>query len=134
MAVPAVLECEHSENQDPRRAGECLKCGRTMPRFMLRSLKRERELLHRINDKATVVDLVHTWVIRRAGVGPWRDLPTRDFSLEAIEEAVDGIAYMLGKADQRMHQGFEDELSAQDMMALHHFTEALRCLVTKSDD
>lgn len=134
MAGSAVLECEHTENLDPRRAGECLKCGRPMPPFMMRSLTRERELLHRINDKATVVDLVHTWVIRRAGMGPWKDLDKRDFTTEAVEEAVDGIAYLLGKADQRMHQGFEDELSAQDMMALHHFTEALRCLFTKSDD
>jgi len=134
MSEVVQVVCTHEESPDPRRAGECLKCGRTLPPAMIRNRERDRSIIARVTDETALINLAHNWVIRRAGDGPWKNLANRDFKREAIEEAVDGIAYCLGAADQRTLHGYEDPLSSGQLMALMHFTEALKCLLMPDDD
>jgi hypothetical protein len=134
-AVQVVEECNHEVGNDPRRASECLKCGRTLPAAMIRDPERELAVLKRHTEHKGLAQYALSQVQARAGVDrPWQGLAHRDFGREAFEEVIDLCAYMLGRAQQRDLQGHETELSVSESMVLFHALEALKALLAADDD
>jgi hypothetical protein len=126
------MTCNHEASRNPRNLGRCYRCGSLIPD---RNPDKERELIRRVTDDVELANIAYAWVVRRAGqTKPWERLLTRDWRIEGLEEAVDGIAYCLAEAARRNELGWEDELSSGRLMALHHFVQALRCLITDEDD
>jgi hypothetical protein len=130
-----TMECNHEVGNDPRRAAECLKCGRTLPAAMIRDPERELAILKRHTEHKGLAQYALSQVHVRAGVDrPWQGLAHRDFRQESFEEIVDLVAYMLGRADQRALHGHETELSVSESMVLYHALEALKALLAADDD
>lgn len=124
--------CDHRESSDPRRKGTCYRCGALLPQ---RDPDGERALIGRVTADEELSSLVYSLCTRRAGVSePWQRVLVRDWKREALEEAIDGVNYCMAEAARRRELGYEDELSSGRLMALHHFVEAIRCLVTDTDD
>lgn len=128
-------ECNHEVGNDPRRALECLKCGRTLPAPMIRDAGRELALLERHTEHKGLAAYALGQVQSRAGVDQaWRGLAHRDFAQECFEELIDLVAYLLGRADQRALHGHETELSVSESMVMYHALEALKALLAADDD
>jgi hypothetical protein len=133
MTITVV--CEHERSVNPRMRGKCYKCGQDLPDEMFRDPARELELLERHTEHKGLAQYALSHVQARAGVDrPWGGLAHRDFKQEALEEIVDLIAYLSGRADQRALHGHETSLGVGESMALYHALEALRCLMLGDDD
>lgn len=134
--VGSSVKCEHEASREPGAEGKCYKCREEiMGAGWVRDAEGERELLGRVTQDAALASSVYRQVIARAGaVDPWASIYVRDFVEECRQEVVDFVAYLFGQADQRRLHGYEDPLSAGQLMALHHAVEAYRCLMTLDDD
>ena len=119
-AGTVLTECKHSQGQDPRQQTECIKCGRPLPGWFFRNLEVEREITFRAAGDNNIAESIIQYSESRMMQGPWRDLLTRDFRTDLLEELADARNYLCGWADQRVAHGFEDALSSQQLQALHH--------------
>lgn len=105
MTVCLGVEREHEASVDPRRDGECVRCGRafvappdgTMPRDLEweRRLTREAgRFTQYVQEPDAVADALSAYTESRAGAGPWREFTDRDWTVEAAEEVADLRAYL----------------------------------------
>ena len=133
--VGSSVKCEHEATREPGAEGKCYKCHEAiMGAGWVRDPKGERELLGRVTQDDALASSVYRQVIARCGeADPWDSVAARDFVREGREEILDFIAYLFGQADQRRIHGYEDDLSAGQLMALHHAVECYRCLHTDDE-
>lgn len=133
--MDTITVCDHERSMNPRMEGKCYKCGQELPDAMFRDPERELALLERHTEHKALAQYALSHVQVRAGVDrPWQGVTHRDFKRERYEEAIDLIAYSLGRADQRRLHGYETDLGVGESMALYHFLEGLRCLMLSDDD
>ena len=125
-------DCEHSVGNDPRKANQCVKCGRTLGGRWVRNLGREAALVQRAAGLVNIGDLVHV-AQQRAGSGQVRRLRSRSFYVEIREELSDAVNYFAWLDDQRVLNG-EEGLTHNELNALHHVTQAWRWLHSADGD
>lgn len=125
-------DCEHSIGNDPRKANQCVKCGRTLGGRWIRNMEREAELVQRAAGLHDVSDLVQ-FAQGRAGTGQVRRLRSRSFYVEIREELSDAVNYFAWLEDQRILNG-DEGLSGNELAALHHVVQAWRHLHSRDSD
>lgn len=131
-----TMKCEHEESREPGKTGVCYKCREEITGAgWVRNPAEDYDLLCRVSQDRDLVDMIYRQVTERAGVSDeWHRVAVRDWMREAVEEVLDLIAYLWAQADQRRIQGYEDPLSAGQLMALHHAIQAFKCLHTLDGD
>jgi len=129
-----LMECKHAQGSDPRQQTECIKCGRPLPGWWFRNLEVEREITFRAAGDNDVAASIIQFSESRMDEGPWRDLLTRDFQQDLLEELSDARNYLCGWADQRVVQGFEDALTSAQLQALHHICIAWGLILRDKDE
>lgn len=134
MAQSTVLECNHSQGSDPRQQSECIKCGRPLPEWWFRNLEVEREITFRAAGDNDVAASIIQYSEARMNDGPWRDLLTRNFRTDLLEEISDARNYLCGWADQRRVLGYEDPLNSAQLQALHHLCIAWGMILRDTDE
>lgn len=118
----------HVENQyaNPRLQHLCGRCGRV--RVVLeqeRDIDQEQqwvreaaEFAQYVHNPEEIAAALNSYRQRRAGTGPWRDLP-RDWITEAEEEAVDLANYVCAELQQRdADRDDEDEAKCQMLLRM----------------
>ena len=94
------VEREHEPAVDPRREGQCVRCGKTYdapaPPCLDRDLRREREIVREasrfapyVQEPEAVADALSAFADRRAFTGPVLMPEGRDLVVEALEECAD---------------------------------------------
>lgn len=128
--------CDHIEGSDPRKVGTCCKCGHRMQPAVPRDVPGERELAERI--VGPTVGALLQFAHARAHPGPVREFPTRDFIVDAVEEAADGANYSLWGIQQLDRLGTDDprvgDVFAAYATALTRFAEAYNALAAAHKD
>lgn len=105
MSVCLGIEREHEASVDPRRDGECVRCGKAFtPKpdgAMVRDQDWERQITRDagrfaqyVVDSDAMADALSAYTESRTGPGPWRDFAARDWTIEAAEEVADLRAYL----------------------------------------
>lgn len=129
MTVCLGIEREHEASVDPRRDGECVRCGRAFtapaePGFE-RDVVQERELTRQaaeyapyVQDPEAVADALRTFAERRAHDGPVRMPEGRELSVEGLEEAADLSNYAAWEYRRVEAEGRTDEDFDRERMLL----------------
>lgn len=94
-----MIECDHQEATDPRRAGSCLKCGRVIPQELQRDPELEKEIIRKLLAGSNYdPEPLIVYAQRRANAGAkdyGTDFPDlqRNLGREGADESADGVNY-----------------------------------------
>lgn len=112
--------------QNPRLQNLCGRCGRVRePDELGRDLDRERRWISEaaqyaqyVSEPDGISEAFSTYrELRTNSDAPWRDVSSRNFAVEAIEEAVDLSAYVMALL-QQIDEGRDDEDAGKAIMLL----------------
>ena len=126
-------ECEHSFSSNPRNEGVCVKCGKIVSGRWLRDGERERLLGLRASKKPEFTEGLVAFAQQRAGTTEVRNLSSRNFRKEILEEVADAFNYLCWLDDQKSVND-EGGLNAGELACLHHITEAWRWMHMATDE
>lgn len=93
----------------------------------LRSLERERSLALRASEEPEFTESLVKFAQFRAGSGQVRQLRSRNFRLDVMEELADALNYLCWLDDAKVVRG-EGGLNAGELAALQHVALAWRWL------
>lgn len=120
---------EHEPSVDPRRAGQCVRCGRTYTPpsdpVLKRDIEQERAITRDasrfapyVQDPEAVADSLRAFAERRAHPGPVLMGDGRDLALEGLEELADLSSYALWAYAELEAEGRTDEDADHERMLL----------------
>lgn len=129
MTVCLGVEREHEPSVDPRRIGQCVRCGRTYEPHaepvLERDVQQERELTREaarfapyVTDPEAVADALRAFAERRAHEGPVRMPEGRSLAIEALEELADLSSYVCWAYAEIEAEGRTDEDADHERMLL----------------
>lgn len=120
---------EHEASGDPRRAGQCVRCGRPFEPdaepVLERDLVRERDVVAQaarfapyVSDPEAVAEALSAFAERRAGRDPVRLPKGRDLVVEALEEVADLRNYVAWEVRRLELEERTDEDADREHMLL----------------